>query len=166
MLHDVFQFPFDTIGSIVGRTPTACRQLASRARQRLRTESAPIRSQIESPEHHVVVERFMAAAAGGDLGALMDVLDPEVSGDGTPGGVITAAGPPSYGPTRVARRVIGYVGPHTGTTLVSWFVNDQPAVLVTHDGSIIVVLLLTIGDGLIEHVHAVGDPIGLANASE
>ena len=48
---------------------------------------------------------------------------------------------------------------------MSWFVNDQPAVLVTKDGSIIVVLLLNIRDGLIEHVHAVGDPIGLANAS-
>ncbi|HEX5094813.1 MAG TPA: sigma-70 family RNA polymerase sigma factor, partial [Acidimicrobiia bacterium] len=93
VLHDVFQFPFDTIGSIVGRTPTACRQLASRARQRLRDESVPVRSHIESAQHHVVVERFMAAAAGGDIGALMEVLDPEVAGDGTPGGVITAAGP-------------------------------------------------------------------------
>ena len=124
-----------------------------------------MRSHIESPEHHVVVERFIAAAAGGDLGALMEVLDPEVSGDGTPGGVIAAAGPPSFGPRSVARRVIGYVGPHTDTTLVSSFVNDQPAVLVTRDGSIIVVLLLTIHDGLIDHMHAVGDPIGLANAS-
>jgi RNA polymerase sigma-70 factor (ECF subfamily) len=165
VLHDVFQFPFDTIGSIVGRTPTACRQLASRARRRLRAESTPIRAHIELPEHHVVVERFMAAAAGGDLVALMEVLDPEVSGDGTPGGVITAAGPPAYGPLKVARRVIGYVGPHTDTTLVSSFVNDQPAVLVTQNGSIVVVLLLNIRDGLIEHMHAVGDPIGLANAT-
>jgi RNA polymerase sigma-70 factor (ECF subfamily) len=165
VLHDVFQYPFDTIGSIVGRTPTACRQLASRARQRLRAESVPIRAHIEAPEHHVVVERFMAAAAGGDLGALMEVLDPDVTGDGTPGGIITAAGPPAYGRTKVARRVIGYVGPHTGTTLVSWFVNDQPAVLVTADGNILVVLLLNIRDGLIEHVHAVGDPIALANTS-
>jgi len=165
VLHDVFQFPFDTIGSIVGRTPTACRQLASRARQRLRAESVPVRAHIESPEHHVVVERFMAAAAGGDLAALMEVLDPEVTGDGTPGGVITAAGPPAHGPRSVARRVIGYVGPHTDTTLVSSFVNDQPAVLVTQDGSIVVVLLLDIRDGLVEHMHAVGDPIGLANAS-
>jgi RNA polymerase sigma-70 factor (ECF subfamily) len=165
VLHDVFQFPFDTIGSIVGRTPTACRQLASRARQRLRAESVPIRSHIETPEHRVVVERFMATAAGGDLGALMEVLDPDVTGDGTPGGVITAAAPPSHGPERVGRRVIGYVGPQTKTTLVSSFVNDQPAVLVTRDGRIIVVLLLDIRDGLIEHMHAVGDPIGLANAS-
>jgi RNA polymerase sigma-70 factor (ECF subfamily) len=165
VLHDVFQFPFDTVGAIVGRTPTACRQLASRARQRLRAESAPVRAHVESPEHHIVVERFMAAAAGGDLGALMAVLDPEVSGHGTPGGVITAAGPPTYGPESVARRVIGYVGPHTGTTLVSSFINDQPAVLVTLDGAIVVVLLLNIRDGLIEHMHAVGDPVGLENAS-
>jgi RNA polymerase sigma-70 factor (ECF subfamily) len=166
VLHDVFQFPFDTIGSIVGRTPTACRQLASRARQRLRAESVPVRAHIESPEHHVVVERFMAAAAGGDLAALMEVLDPEIAGDGTPGGVITAAGPPAHGPYDVARRVIGYVGPHTNTTLVSSFVNDQPAVLVTQNGTIVVVLLLSIRDGLVDHMHAVGDPIGLANASE
>ena len=165
VLHDVFQFPFDTIGSIVGRTPTACRQLASRARQRLRADSMPVRSHIESPQHHVVVERFMAAAAGGDLRALMEVLDPDVSGDGTPGGVITAAGPPAYGPTNVARRIIGYVGPRTNTTLVSSFVNDQPAVLVTLDRKIVVVLLLNIRDGLINHMHAVGDPTGLANAS-
>jgi RNA polymerase sigma-70 factor (ECF subfamily) len=165
VLHDVFEFPFDTIGSIVGRTPAACRQLASRARQRLRAESAPLRSHVESPEHHVLVERFMAAASGGDLHALMEVLDPEVSGEGTSGGYITAAAPTSHGPEEVARRVIGYVGPHTNTTLVSWFVNDQPAVLVTLNGRIIVVLLVNIRDGLIENIHAVGDPIGLANAS-
>ena len=106
----------------------------------------------------------MAAASGGDLAALVEVLDPEVSGGGTPGGVITGGAAPTYGPEKVARRVIGYVGPHTDTTLVSCFVNDQPAVLVTQDGCIIVVLLLNIRDGLVEHMHAVGDPIGLANA--
>ena len=165
VLHDVFQLPFQTVGSIVGRTPTACRQLASRARQRLRSESAPIRSHIEPPEHRVVVERFMAAAAGGDLGALMQVLDPNVTAEGTRGGVITAASAPSHGPKAVGRRLISYVGPQSATALVSSFFNDQPAVLVTRDGYIAVVLLLKIRDGLIEHVHAVGDPIGLSNAS-
>ena len=165
VLHDVFQLPFQTVGSIVGRTPTACRQLASRARQRLRSESAPIRSHIEPPEHRVVVERFMAAAAGGDLGALMQVLDPNVTAEGTRGGVITAASAPSHGPQAVGRRLISYVGPQSATALVSSFFNDQPAVLVTRDGYIAVVLLLKIRDGLIEHVHAVGDPIGLSKAS-
>jgi hypothetical protein len=49
--------------------------------------------------------------------------------------------------------------------LVSWFVNDQPAVVVTRDGAIIVVVLLTVRDGLVDHMHAVGDPVGLERAA-
>jgi RNA polymerase sigma-70 factor, ECF subfamily len=165
ILHDVFQLSFDTIATIVGRTPTACRQLASRARQRLRTESAPARAPVEPAEHHAVVERFIAAAAGGDLNALMEVLDPDVAGGGTPGGVVVAA-PPTKGRENVARRLIGYIGPKSNTTVMSWFVNGQPAIVVSLDGSIIVIVLLTIRDGLIEHMHAVGDPTGLARASQ
>ena len=165
ILHDVFQLPFDKIGRIVGRTPTACRQLASRARRRLQSEPESLRSSIESAEHHLVVERFMTAAAGGDLIALMDVLDPHVSGDGTPGGVIAAAASAS-GREPVARRVLAYIGPRSNTTLMSWFFNGQPAILVTSGGTIVVVLLLRIRDGLIEQVHAVGDPVGLSRASE
>jgi RNA polymerase sigma-70 factor (ECF subfamily) len=164
VLHDVFQLSFDRIGTIVGRTPAACRQLARRARQRLREEWAPVRAHVESAEHHLVVERFITAAAGGDLHALMAVLDPAVSGDATAGGVV-GAGAPVSGRENVARRLIGYIGPRSNTTVVSWFVNDQPAVVVTRDGNIIVVVLLTIRDGLVDHMHAVGDPIGLARAS-
>jgi RNA polymerase sigma-70 factor (ECF subfamily) len=126
ILHDVFRLPFDTIGDIVGRTPTACRQLASRARHRLR---------------------------------------PDLSGDSTPGGVVGAA-PPASGRENVARRVLGYIGPRSNTTVVSWFINGQPAIVVTRDGAIIAVVLLSIRDGLIDHLHAVGDPIELARASE
>jgi RNA polymerase sigma-70 factor (ECF subfamily) len=164
ILHDVFQLPFDEIGAVVGRTPTACRQLARRARLRLRAESTPPVAHVEPPEHHAVVERFIAAAAGGDLQALMQVLDPEVSGEGTPGGVVLA-GPPIAGRENVARRLLGYIGPRSNTTLVSWFVNDQPAVVVTRDGAIIVVVLLTVRDGLVDHMHAVGDPVGLERAA-
>ena len=165
ILHDVFQLSFDKIGDIVGRTPTACRQLASRARRRLQADPASLRSSVEPAEHHRVVERFMAAAAGGDLHALMDVLDPHVSGDGTAGGVIAAAARVS-GRENVARRVIAYIGPRSNTTLMSWFFNGQPAIVVTSGGTIVVVVLLGIHDGLIDHVHAVGDPVGLSHASE
>jgi RNA polymerase sigma-70 factor, ECF subfamily len=164
VLHDVFQLRFDTIGAVVGRSPEACRQLASRARHRLRAESAPVRAHVESAEHHVVVERFIAAAAGGDLTALMEVLDPDVAADATPGGVVGAA-PPVAGRQKVARRLLGYIGPRSNTTLVSGIVNGQPAVVVTRDGNIVVVLLLDIRDGLVDHMHAVGDPVGLARAS-
>jgi RNA polymerase sigma-70 factor (ECF subfamily) len=165
ILHDVFQLSFDKIGDIVGRTPTACRQLASRARRRLHDEPEPARLHVEPAEHHRVVEHFIAAAAGGDLNALMDVLDPSVSGDGTPGGVVGAA-PRVAGRENVARRVLAYIGPRSNTTLVSWFFNGQPAIIVTRGGAIIVVVLLRIRDGLIDHIHAVGDPVGLARASE
>jgi RNA polymerase sigma-70 factor, ECF subfamily len=167
ILHDVFQLAFDQIGDIVGRTPTACRRLASRARQRLRAESGPVRMHVEPAEHHRVVEQFIAAASGGDLDALMALLDPDVASDSTPGGVIDAkTGKPAVGREAVARKAVGFLGPHSNTTLVSWSINQQPAIVVTHNGVIIVVLLLTLRDGLVEHLHAVGDPIGLARASE
>jgi RNA polymerase sigma-70 factor (ECF subfamily) len=167
ILHDVFQLAFDQIGDIVGRTPTACRRLASRARQRLRAESGPVRTHVEPAEHHRVVEQFIAAASGGDLDALMALLDPDVASETTPGGVIDATtGKPAVGREAVARQAVRFLGPRSNTTLVSWFINQQPAIVVTHNGVIVVVLLLTLRDGLVEHLHAVGDPIGLARASD
>ena len=167
ILHDVFQLAFDQIGDIVGRTPTACRRLASRARQRLRAESGPVRTHVEPAEHHRVVEQFIAAASGGDLDALMALLDPDVASETTPGGVIDATtGKPAVGREAVASQAVRFLGPRSNTTLVSWFINQQPAIVVTHNGVIVVVLLLTLRDGLVEHLHAVGDPIGLARASD
>jgi len=167
ILHDVFQLAFDQIGDIVGRTSTACRRLASRARQRLRAESGPVRTHVEPAEHHRVVEQFIAAASGGDLDALMALLDPDVASETTPGGVIDATtGKPAVGREAVASQAVRFLGPRSNTTLVSWFINQQPAIVVTHNGVIVVVLLLTLRDGLVEHLHAVGDPIGLARASD
>ena len=74
MLHDVFAVPFDQIAPIVGRTPTAARQLASRARRRVRgtTTSSDVASQRK------VVDAFLAAARSGDVAGLLAVLDPDV----------------------------------------------------------------------------------------
>lgn len=166
VLHDVFQLSFDTIASIVGRTPTACRQLASRARRRLGDASDPVRSHVESAQHRAVVERFIAACTGGDLGALMQVLAPDALGDATPGGVISGGARPARGARDVARRILQYGGPGSGTTLVSIFINNQPAVSLVRDGHTIVVVLLTIRDNLIEHLHAVGDPVGLGQEND
>ncbi len=63
VLHDVFQFSFEGVSEIVGRTPAACRQLASRARQRVQTESGPGRFDVGLAEQRLVAERFIAAAA-------------------------------------------------------------------------------------------------------
>jgi RNA polymerase sigma-70 factor, ECF subfamily len=159
VLHDVFQLPFDTIGTIVGRTPTACRQLARRARQRLSGTPA-VRRHVEPAEHRVIVERFIAAAAGGDLGALTAVLDPEVVGSTMPGGVV-GAGTPVTGRDNLARRLLGGFGPRSNATLLSWSVGGRPAVVVTRDRRTVAVLLLDIRGGLVRHMHVVGDPAGL-----
>ena len=75
VLHDMFDLSFDEVGSIVGRSPTAARQLASRARRRVRGAAVP---DTDGSRHREVVDAFLAAARGGDLVALLAVLDPDV----------------------------------------------------------------------------------------
>lgn len=76
VLHDVFAVPFDEIGDIVGRSPEAARQLASRARRRVRgTDAAP---DVDPPRQREVVVAFLAAARSGNFEGLLALLDPEV----------------------------------------------------------------------------------------
>ncbi len=75
VLHDLFDLPFDDIAPVVGRTPAAARQLASRARRRLRGADTP---QADSRRKHEIVAAFLAASRGGDFEALLKLLDPEV----------------------------------------------------------------------------------------
>ena len=81
VLHDVFQFSFDAVGSIVERTPAACRQLASRARHRIEAETGPNRFEPDLAEQQQVAQRFIAVCAGGDVDALVELLDPDAVGD-------------------------------------------------------------------------------------
>ena len=75
VLHDMFAVPFDEIASIVGRSPAAARQLASRARRRVQGASV---SDAEHSRQREIVEAFLAASRGGDFAALLAVLDPDV----------------------------------------------------------------------------------------
>lgn len=75
VLHDLFAVPFEDVADIVGRTPAATRQLASRARRRVQGAPAPDADLVRQRE---VVDAFLAAARGGDFDALVDVLDPDV----------------------------------------------------------------------------------------
>ena len=88
VLHDVFDLPFDEIAPIVGRTPAAARQLASRARRRVRSEDTTHESDLKS--QRVVVDAFLSALRAGDFEGLLAVLDPDVlvrlvPGAGAPG---------------------------------------------------------------------------------
>lgn len=76
VLHDLFAMPFDEIAPIVGRSPVAARQLASRARRRV--QGAPTASRADLARQREVVQAFLAATRAGDFGALLEVLDPDV----------------------------------------------------------------------------------------
>ncbi|MGV9314986.1 RNA polymerase sigma factor SigJ [Streptomyces sp. NPDC003691] len=105
VLHDVFAVPFPEIADVVGRSSDSVRQLASRARRRVRDE-APRRS-IDRAEHRRTVEAFLAAVTGGDLEGLLEVLDPEVVWRSDGGGKVFAARVPVVGRARVAQFVSG-----------------------------------------------------------
>ena len=77
VLHDMFAMPFDEIGMLVGRSPEAARQLASRARRRV--QGANAEPDVELAEQQRVVDAFLAAAREGDFDALLEMLDPEVT---------------------------------------------------------------------------------------
>src|SRR5262249_54508254 len=123
VLHDIFQMPFGSVAQTVGRSAQACRQLATRARQKI-SDGGGARFDITSAEHRLVTEKFITASANGDLGGLLEVLAPDAWGDidygpgaARPHVVVTGA-------DRVARHLMHYWGP--SATLVSHPVGGQP----------------------------------------
>jgi len=101
VLHDVFDMPFGDIAEVVGRTPAGVRQLASRARHRVRRERP--RFEASRDEHERAVRAFARAVEQGDLEGLVAVLDPEVLWTSDGGGRVSAARRPLRGGMRVAR---------------------------------------------------------------
>jgi len=164
VLHDVFGFSFDDVGEIVGRTPEACRQLASRARRRVRDESSPARFSVGTAELSRIAERFIAAASAGDMDALMDVLDPDVVGWTDGGGLVPAPLEPVVGRRAVAERFLAYVQGF-GVTLAPAVVNGEPGVLGYQDGRLASVLAFEARDGLVTRIHGIANPAKLGHVA-
>ncbi len=153
VLHDVFGFPFDAIATIVGRSPVAVRQLASRARRSVRVDggtSGAIRA--GSADHDAVVERFIAACAGGDIGLLVAVLDPEVDGHAE----LIGFGPiaDESGRPAVARRLIALFGPGTERVLVPVAIEDGIAVVALARGRVVALTRLEQDGGVIRRLRS------------
>lgn len=150
VLHDVFGFPFIAVGEIVGRSPSACRQLASRARRSLRSGSPPPKPAVE--ELHQLAERFVAACEGGDLAGLIELLDPAIEGTGTEIG----RGRLGHfrGRRAVARGLLRFIGPGTGTILVPVAMEKNLAVVVFRRGQFTAVVQVYAADGRIRELHS------------
>jgi RNA polymerase sigma factor (sigma-70 family) len=155
VLHDMFGVPFDEIGSILGRSSDAARQLASRARRRVR--GATPRTDPDLAQQRKVVDAFLAASRNGDFEALLEVLDPDVVFR-VDRGRLGVAGPRVVtGAEKVARQVLS-----RGSRFAPYgrpaIVNGNAGVVVAPAGAPIAVVGFTVADGRIVEIDVIADP--------
>jgi len=156
VLHDVFRMPFGTIAQTVGRTTASCRQMAKRARQKVADGRPGARFDVESAEHRLVTDKFIAACAGGDLDGLLAVLAPDAWGDVDFGPAATEARSVITGAENVAANLLRFWGP--GSTLVSHPAGGQPALLGFHGRTLAALLVLRMRGEQVQAVHVIADP--------
>ena len=156
LLHDVFGYAFGEVAQIVGRTPEATRQLASRARHAV--EARRPRYPTAPEEQQRVIGAFQAAAEGGDVAALLELLDPEVTMRSDGGGVVSAARTVFTGADRVSR-IFAAMARHFGTRLrmTPIVVNGAPGLLLD-TGASPSVIAFTLDGGRITEIDAVRNP--------
>jgi RNA polymerase sigma-70 factor (ECF subfamily) len=158
VLHDIFQMPFDTIAETVGRPAPTCRQLARRARLKVdadRTHGA-VRPSAESRR---VADQFIQACATGDMGGLVALLDPDVSGEVDLGPHDRRTGTINRGSNVVAANLLRFF---RHATLVSNPVGGESIVLAFVDRKLSAIILLTSENDLVKEIHALADPVKIA----
>jgi RNA polymerase sigma-70 factor (ECF subfamily) len=173
VLHDVFAVPFEQIGPILDRTPAAAKQLASRARHRLRSAPAhpgattadgeltatPSAGSTDLTRQWTVVDAFLAASRDGDFDGLLAILDPDV--------VLRAdAGTGPFGPSvliRGAREVIAQAQRFASLARFARpvLVNGAPGLLVVRDGESFALLAATVRNDKITEMDILADPVRL-----
>jgi RNA polymerase sigma factor (sigma-70 family) len=155
ILHDVFGYPFADIAEIVGRTPAACRQLASSARRRIRAAQAPA---APTARQAGLVRAFKQAWEAGDIDALLGLLDPNATLIADGGGRVTAALRPIQGGQQIARACLDVASRTPNLRFLERRVNGQPGLVAQHDGVTVAVLAFDVAGDRITHVWAVGNP--------
>ncbi|WP_280478929.1 RNA polymerase sigma factor SigJ [Nocardia asiatica] len=153
VLHDVFRYSFAEVAEIVGRTPGACRQLASSARRRIDTSRAP-----SSTERAEVVRDFKRAWETGDIEALIGLLDPAAIATADSGGLAPAFLDPIAGGERIARAWLEIATYAPTVTLVERTVNGQPGLIAQLGDTIVTVYAFDIADGRITRIWAIRNP--------
>jgi RNA polymerase sigma-70 factor (ECF subfamily) len=151
VLHDLFAVPFDEIAAILGRSPAAARQLASRARRRVQGSSPDPAADLR--RQRAVVDAFLAASRGGDFEALLALLDPDVVLRADPAAVQAGAAAEVRGAREVAGTFSGrarFARPALvdGAAGAVWAPGGQPRV----------VFGFTIADGRIVGIELLSDP--------
>jgi RNA polymerase sigma-70 factor (ECF subfamily) len=155
VLHDMFHLPYDEIAPMVGRSPAAARQLASRARRQVSGAAVPAPDP-DLARQRRVVDAFFLAARGGDFDALVALLDPNVVLRADGGEARPAVSSVVHGAEAVAGRAIMFSVPNA--ELAPALVNGAAGVLVTVGGKPFSVMGFTVTDGRIVAIDAIADP--------
>jgi RNA polymerase sigma factor (sigma-70 family) len=156
VLHDVFRYPFAEVAEIVGRTPAACRQLASSARRRIRADQAPA---TPTARQAAIVRSFKAAWEAKDINALIGLLDPGAVAIGDGGGLAVTFLHPIEGGEQIARAWVELAGRAAGTTtFLERTVNGRPGLVAKQDGVVVTVFAFEIAGDRIKHIWAVRNP--------
>jgi RNA polymerase sigma-70 factor (ECF subfamily) len=155
ILHDVFRYSFAEVADIVGRTPAACRQLASSARRRLRASQVRATPTAQQAD---IVRDFKQAWEAKDIDALIGLLDPDATAIGDGGGLVTAQLRPVEGAEQIARNVVAIAGMAPDMTILERTVNGQPGLVAQQDGVTVAVFAFNIEGDRIKHIWAVRNP--------
>ena len=160
VLHDLFAMPFDVIGELLNRSPDAAKKLASRARSRLHADGAHAPKQ--TAEHLEIVEAFLAASRGGDIGTLLKLLAPDVLR--TVDRVLVPEDVPTE--LRGAEEVAGETRRFAARARagVVLLVNGVPGIAIASAGHLQSLLQIGIADGRIHTIDIVGDADRLESA--
>ncbi len=155
ILHDVFRYSFAEVAEIVGRTPAACRQLASSARRRIRESQAPA---TPTAQQAGIVRDFKLAWEAKDIDALIGLLDPDATAISDGGGLVNAVLRPIGGGEQIARYAIDIAGMVPNMTILERTVNGQPGLVAQQDGVTVTVMAFDVAGDRIKHIWAVRNP--------
>ncbi|MFJ7591367.1 RNA polymerase sigma factor SigJ [Streptomyces sp. NPDC097617] len=155
VLHDVFRYPFAEIAAIVGRTPAACRQLATSARRRVRAARIPTAA---APGQAGLVREFKEAWEARDIKALVGLLAPDAAMIADGGGLVGAALRPVEGAERIAQYLIHIADRAPGLTLLERSVNGRPGLVAQHTGATVTVAAFELTDERVTRIWAVRNP--------
>jgi RNA polymerase sigma factor (sigma-70 family) len=155
ILHDVFGYPFAEIARIVGRTPAACRQLASSGRRRIRAARAPA---APTARQAAIIRDFKNAWRTSDIAALITLLDPGATITADGGGLVSAALHPIEGAEQIARYLAGLAARAPALSILERTVNGQPGLIAQQDGTTVTVFAFDIAGDHITRIWAIRNP--------
>jgi RNA polymerase sigma factor (sigma-70 family) len=158
VLHDLFGVPFTDIAVVLGRSPAATKKLASRARAKVRGAHAP---DTDLASRWRLVDTFLAAVRGGDLRAILALLDPDVVRRADVSAIAPTAPAELAGAEAVAKGILQYV-----KTAVRFarpaLINGDPGLVIAPHGRLRVAITLAISGGKVTEIDVVADPARLA----